>query len=304
MKAYSYQEILETLDYRPPMALLDSALENGDGKWSGMKNISFNEVVFNGHFPGHPIMPGVMQIEAMEQLAELALKNSMNPGKDRLLLAKKMKKIKFRKPALPGDRMIFDLEIKNVSGEEGEVSITCKTKSGLVSQAEITMGMFPKKREIVLETTPISSDKNNEIVMDVNQIMSVIPHRYPFLFVDYITQMSPVKILAVKNVSGSEPFCGTHSASSATVPVPFLSEIVAQAGCVLTLSKPANKGKIAYFMAIDEAECFEPARPGDQLIIDVDVPEGSSKFGKGEGRIMVGDKLISRTVMMFAVVDK
>jgi 3-hydroxyacyl-[acyl-carrier-protein] dehydratase len=82
-----------------------------------------------------------------------------------------------------------------------------------------------------------------------------------------------------------------------------MSEIAAQAGCVLILSRPVNKGKFAYFMAIDEAECFEPAYPGDQLRVEVEVLEGSSKFGRGEGKLFIGERLISRTLMMFAVVD-
>ena len=303
MKHYSYNEIVKILDYRPPILLLDLVQELSENKWVGLKNITFNDIVFNGHFPRHPIMPGVMQVEAMEQLAEFALHQKLPSDENKILLAKKIKKVKFRKPALPGDRMMIELEIKNISNEEAEVSVQVKTKSGLVSQAEITMGFFNRiRQETAIE--PLNDwDKALEIAADVNKIMSVIPHRYPFLFVDYITKMENSKVYAVKNITASEPFCSCHSVKTPTVPVSFLSEIVAQAGCVLTLSKPANAGKIAYFMAIDEAECFEPPRPGDQLKIDVDVPEGSSKFGRGEGRIFIGNTLVSRTIMTFAVVD-
>ena len=303
MKIYSYNEIAEILDYRPPMLLLDMACESNENKWLGLKNITFNDFVFNGHFPRHPIMPGVMQVEAMEQLAELALHRRMSADSSRVLLAKKLRKVKFRKPALPGDRMLMELEIKNISSEEAEVSVQVKTKSGLVSQAEITMGFFQRIRQNPAIEQFNEWDKCPETAADVNKIMSIIPHRYPFLFVDYITKMENSKVYAVKNISASEPFCACHSAKTPTAPVSFLSEIVAQAGCVLTLSKPANAGKIAYFMAIDEADCHEPARPGDQLKVEVDVPEGNSKFGKGEGKIFMADTLISRTVMTFAVID-
>ncbi len=304
MKTYSYDEISNILNYRSPLAMLDSATELSENRWTGLKNISFNDVVFNGHFPNHPILPGVMQVEAMEQLAELSLKNILNPNSDKLLLAKKMRKVKFRKPALPGDRLMLELEIKNISGEEAEVSVVSKTNSGIISQAEIHMGLFPKKRNEVKVEVLGEWDKNDNIAMDANKIMSIIPHRYPFLFVDYVIKMETTKLIAVKNVTASEPFCGAHSANVPTVPVPFMSEIVAQAGCVLALSRPSNQGKLAYFMAIDETECLEPARPGDQLRIEVDVPECSSRFGKGEGRLSIGERLISRTMMTFAVVGK
>lgn len=303
MKTYTYNELIEILENRPPMLLLDTAEEIDENKWIGLKNITFNDLVFNGHFPKHPIMPGVMQVEAMEQLAELALHRKMPSNENKILLTKKLKKVKFRKPALPGDRMQMELEIKNISGDEAEVSVQTKTKSGLISQAEIIMGLFRRKRENNAIEEFNDWDKTAEIAADVNKIMSIIPHRYPFLFVDYITKMENSKVYAVKNISSSEPFVSCHSPKTPTVPVSFLSEIVAQAGCVLTLSKPANAGKLAYFMAIDEAECFEAARPGDQMKIEVDVPDGVSKFGKGEGKIFIAGKLISRTVMTFAVVD-
>jgi len=71
----------------------------------------------------------------------------------------------------------------------------------------------------------------------------------------------------------------------------------------MVLSKPENQGKIAYFMAIDNAEYFHPVTPGDQLRIEVDVPESSSRFGRGEGFIYVEDKIVSKSEITFAVVD-
>jgi 3-hydroxymyristoyl/3-hydroxydecanoyl-(acyl carrier protein) dehydratase len=303
MKNFSHREIMEKLKRRQPLILLDSVSQLSASTWKAVKNISFNDPVFQGHFPKHPIYPGVMHVEAMEQLAEFAVKDILAPKGDGLILAKKLRKVKFRKPALPGDRLLIDLEVKNVSNGEAETSLTVKTASGLVSQAEITMGIFPLERTAEEPAPPNSYDKTADIHMDVNQVMEVIPHRFPFLFIDYVKRMEGSHLTAIKNIGHTDPFIGKCPNSRAIAPVPFMAEIAAQAGCVLILSRPANKGKIVYFMAIDEAECFEPAYPGDQLRIEVEVLEGSSKFGRGEGKIFIGERLISRTLMTFAVVE-
>jgi 3-hydroxyacyl-[acyl-carrier-protein] dehydratase len=80
-------------------------------------------------------------------------------------------------------------------------------------------------------------------------------------------------------------------------------EIVAQAGCIYTLSNPASQGKIAYFMGIDSAEYFAPVLPGDQLCLEVDIPDNTKKFGKGHGSMIVDGKEVSRISMTFAIVD-
>ncbi|OGV37466.1 MAG: hypothetical protein A2X48_18760 [Lentisphaerae bacterium GWF2_49_21] len=139
--------------------------------------------------------------------------------------------------------------------------------------------------------------------MDVMKIMSIIPHRYPFLLVDYIVSVNGPHVIAIKNVTGNEPFFHGHSPDYSVLPGAVQAEIIAQSGCVMVLSKPENKGKIAYFMAIDNAEYFHPVTPGDQLRIEVDVPEGSSRFGRGEGFIYVEDKLVSKSEITFGVID-
>ena len=111
------------------------------------------------------------------------------------------------------------------------------------------------------------------------------------------------RVTAVKNVSINEEIFAHCPDDYAVLPESLLCEITAQSGCACVLSRPENAGKIGYFMSIDKAESFAPVYPGDQLVIDVDLPEGKSKFGKGTGTITVGGKLVFQITLMFAIVD-
>jgi 3-hydroxymyristoyl/3-hydroxydecanoyl-(acyl carrier protein) dehydratase len=139
--------------------------------------------------------------------------------------------------------------------------------------------------------------------MDAPAIMDVIPHRYPFLLIDYISSVDGDDVVAVKNITGTEPFFHGYSPEYAVLPGPVQVEIIAQAGCVHTLLRPENKGKIAYFMSISNVEYFAPVRPGDQLQIKVQLPGGGSRFGKGTGLITVDDSTVCTGDIAFALVD-
>jgi len=139
--------------------------------------------------------------------------------------------------------------------------------------------------------------------MDVNKVMSVIPHRYPFLFVDYIHSSEGSHVTAVKNMTCAEPLFRRYKDGFMVLANSMQPEIVAQAGCVYMLSNEASKGKIAYFMAIEKSEFLHPVFPGDQLVCEVEIPDNKSRFGKGEGFIKVEDKIVSKTTMTFAIVD-
>ena len=80
-------------------------------------------------------------------------------------------------------------------------------------------------------------------------------------------------------------------------------EIVAQAGCVHMLTNEANKGKLAYFMGIDRTDFYGAVLPGDQMRLEVEIPDTTKRFGKGEGYLYVDDKVISKTNLTFAIVD-
>ncbi|OGF97159.1 MAG: 3-hydroxyacyl-[acyl-carrier-protein] dehydratase FabZ, partial [Candidatus Glassbacteria bacterium RBG_16_58_8] len=116
-------QILEILPHRYPFILVDRILEMEVGKRAvGLKNVTINEPFFAGHFPGHPIMPGVLQIEAMGQVGGLLLMNSVPDPENKVVYFVALDKIRFRKPVRPGDQIRFELEMLKLRGR------TCKMK--------------------------------------------------------------------------------------------------------------------------------------------------------------------------------
>ncbi len=110
------QEIMEILPHRYPFLLIDKIVEMEMGKRVvGIKNVTFNEPFFQGHFPGHPIMPGVLIIEAMAQTGGvLAMRSAEAEGidiKNKVIYFMTIDKVKFRKPVLPGDQVRFELDL-------------------------------------------------------------------------------------------------------------------------------------------------------------------------------------------------
>ena len=146
-------------------------------------------------------------------------------------------------------------------------------------------------------------DSNDKVDMDIEKIMQFMPHRYPFLLIDYIPENRGEDVLAIKNVTANEPFFAQMSEDIA-VPVSLLCEIGAQAGCASILARPENANKLGYFMSIDSAESFAPVMPGDQLVIKFNLPAGKSRFGKGSGEMLVNGKTVFKVTLMFALVDK
>ena len=104
-------QIMDTLPHRPPFLLVDKVLELSDNRVVGLKNVTMNEDFFNGHFPNAPVMPGVLQIEAMAQVGGILVLNSVPDPENYLTYFMKIDKVKFKHKVLPGDTIIFELEL-------------------------------------------------------------------------------------------------------------------------------------------------------------------------------------------------
>lgn len=137
---FGMQEIQETLPHRYPFLLVDRILEMELGKCVvGVKNVTINEPFFSGHFPGHPIMPGVLILEAMAQVGGFLLMRSLDArAEKKVMYFTGIEKAKFRRPVVPGDQIRFELKIlqlrRQVCRMRGEAFVEGK----LVAEAELS----------------------------------------------------------------------------------------------------------------------------------------------------------------------
>jgi len=301
-KFFGIREIKAILPQRYPMLMLDRAEQISENEFVGLKNLTINEPFFQGHFPVQAIMPGVLQIEAMKQLAELAVRPQLDPAGELDVYMRVIEKVKFRRPNNPGDRVKVEVEILSV--ENGEAVAQAKTSNcgGVTSQAKITLATRPKSGPVSMPEFNTEFDKSDATPFDVSKIKALIPHRYPFLLIDYLAKVEGDHVIAIKNLTGNEEIF-SQAGDYAVMPESLLCEIVAQSGCAHVLARPENAGKLGYFMSIDRAEIFEPVYPGDQLIVDIELPPAKGRFGKGTGYIKVGEKVVFQITLMFAIVD-
>ena len=135
--------------------------------------------------------------------------------------------------------------------------------------------------------------------LDVNQIMKILPHRYPFLMVDRVTNIDGNKITGVKNVSINEPYFAGHFPNHPIMPGVLQLEAIAQVAGILTLRQAENFGKIAYFMAAENVKWRKPVRPGDTLVIDVELTKSRGKVGKAKGVCSVNREVVSEAEVTF-----
>jgi|SRR5271157_1749058 len=151
------------------------------------------------------------------------------------------------------------------------------------------------------------STPENRIVFSVTEIMKLLPHRYPFLLVDRIVELEPLKhIVGLKNVTINEPFFQGHFPGAPVMPGVLIIESMAQvAGVMIYESMPEEerKKKLIYFTGIENAKFRRPVVPGDQLRIEVELLQRRGHFGKGQGRAMVEGKLAAEALVMFAIAD-
>ena len=146
--ALDVRRVLDVLPHRFPFVMIDRVTSiEGNEVLVGVKNVTINEPFFTGHFPGHPVMPGVLQLEAMAQAAGiLLLRRSSSEGKVAFFMS--ADKVKFRKPVVPGDQLVITATLEKVRGNKlATASVVCKVDDKPVSSASLMFSIVDAGEE-------------------------------------------------------------------------------------------------------------------------------------------------------------
>lgn len=139
-------------------------------------------------------------------------------------------------------------------------------------------------------------------LLSTKEIMEIIPHRQPFLLLDTVEELEAGKrAVARKCVSYNEPYFAGHFPEEPVMPGVLIVEALAQAGAVAILSKPENKGKIAFFGAINNAKFKRKVVPGDVLTLEVEIIKEKGPIGVGSAKAYVDGKIAVQAELTFAV---
>ncbi len=139
-------------------------------------------------------------------------------------------------------------------------------------------------------------------LLSAKEIMEIIPHRQPFMLLDTVEELEPGRrAVAKKCVSYNEPFFQGHFPGEPVMPGVLIVEALAQAGAVAILSLPENKGKTAYFAAIQSAKFKKKVEPGDVLMLETEIIKQKGSIGVGKAVATVDGKIAVQAELTFAV---
>ncbi len=173
-------------------------------------------------------------------------------------------------------------------------------KPGHGPNTELARALAKQQARLAALVPPSVVPKGGE-VLDVNDVMKLLPHRFPFLFVDRIVASEgETKITGVKQVTINEYFFQGHFPGHPVMPGVLQLEAMAQVASILILRMPGQAGRIGYFMSADEVKFRKPVLPGDTLFIEVELTKTrGGKIAKASGRCIVNNEVVSEASMLF-----
>jgi UDP-3-O-[3-hydroxymyristoyl] N-acetylglucosamine deacetylase/3-hydroxyacyl-[acyl-carrier-protein] dehydratase len=176
-------------------------------------------------------------------------------------------------------------------------------KPGHGPNTELARALGKKFAQAMALVPPNVTPKGGD-VLEVNDVMKLLPHRYPFLMVDRIVGFEgDSKCTGVKSVTINEPFFQGHFPGHPVMPGVLQLEAMAQVGSVLILRLPGMAGRIGYFMSADNVKFRKPVVPGDTLFIEVEVTQKKKVVAKAKGRCIVNNEVVSEAEMMFGFIN-
>ncbi len=137
MPSLDIQQICEILPHRYPMLMVDRILDITETSITGIKNVTFNEPHFNGHFPGFPVMPGVLVIEAMAQVAGVLVGSVAPHTRGKLMFLASIEDAKFRKPVFPGDQLRIDMKLDRLKSTIAKMKGVATVDGQVVAEATV-----------------------------------------------------------------------------------------------------------------------------------------------------------------------
>jgi 3-hydroxyacyl-[acyl-carrier-protein] dehydratase len=157
----------------------------------------------------------------------------------------------------------------------------------------------------MLERNCLKPDEEVNLLLNIDEIQAVIPHRYPFLLIDKVEEVViGERAVAIKNVTMNEPYFQGHFPNYPVMPGVLIVEALAQVGAVAMLKKDENKGRLAFFAGIDGCRFRGQVRPGDVLRLEVEITRLKGAIGKGKGTATVDGKVVCEAELMFALGEK
>src|SRR5213078_4975350 len=140
--------LLDRICYRYPSHLVDQILEQSPGRLVGVKNVTLNEEFFQGHFPGTPLMPGVLMLESLSQLAALLLLHREDSKPDARVYLRGVNDAKFRRQVVPGDRLRLEITLGRRRSSLARAQAVAFVGDQVVAEAELLLGLVPDRTEI------------------------------------------------------------------------------------------------------------------------------------------------------------